>query len=318
MLRTLLVTIALLMGAAIAAEAGGACSPAAGGPCPAFDRDGDGVRNDGPGGGPDNCPDRKNAGQEDLDGDKLGDACDDDTDGDGVADAKPDNCRFVANPGQEDDDRNGYGNACPPVDTDGDGVTDDRDNCDRTQNPDQADSEPSQPDGVGDVCDGDDDDDRVADYQDNCPLVDNPEQTDRDGNGRGSACDPDEIRAASEPAPAPGTGGGSEVDRRAPTLGLAAVGTWTAADLRGRAPLNIRCSEACGLTGRLTLGGRVLATGSALIGGSGRTYVFFAPRPGAVARVARLRTRARAVLTVQAVDEAGNRRTATRRVWLRR
>ena len=99
---------------------------------------------------------------------------------------------------------------------------------------------------------------------------------------------------------------------------MAAVRTWTADDLRGGAPLGVRCSEACGVTARLALRGRLVARGAAALGGSGRTTVFFAPRRGAVARVARMRTRARAVLTVRVVDEAGNRRTATRRVWLRR
>ena len=322
MLRALLFTIVLLLGAVAVAEARGTCSAAAGGPCPEYDRDGDGVRNDGPGGGPDNCPDRKNADQENVDGDALGDACDDDTDGDGVPDAQPDNCRFVPNPDQADADGNGYGDECPPVDSDDDGVTDDRDNCVRHPNPDQADSEPSQPDGKGDVCDGDDDDDRYADHMDNCPFVDNPEQTDRDGDGIGTACDGDELGPPPPPGPDPAARGpespAAETDRSAPALRVSASRTWTSGYLRGGAPLLVRCSEACGVTARITLRGRLLADGVATLGGAGRTYVFFDPRRGAIRRVARLRSRTRAVLTIRAFDEAGNRRTATRRVWLRR
>ena len=88
---------------------------------------------------PDNCPNDANANQADQDSDGLGDVCDDDVDGDGVAFAadlcrgtaqgaavnadgcSEDQVQIVIQPaddGQED-----------PLDGDGDGVADDVDNC---------------------------------------------------------------------------------------------------------------------------------------------------------------------------------------------
>ncbi len=72
------------------------------------DRDGDGTEN-----GADRCPDAADDGT-DTDGDGEPDACDGDDDGDGVADVE-DNCRLLANPGQEDPDGDGVGEACDPA-----------------------------------------------------------------------------------------------------------------------------------------------------------------------------------------------------------
>lgn len=294
--------------------ASSSCSSAGAGPCPAYDRDGDGIYNDQPDDGPDNCPDTKNADQTNTDGDRLGDACDPDDDGDGVPDTS-DNCQFVPNPDQDP-------SACPPKDTDGDGVADDVDNCPALgqANPGQEDLDQ---DRRGDICDSDDDSDGVADDVDNCPRVENASQQDRDGDGIGTACDPDDLRSTSADGTgtSPGTGPGmpsAAADSAAPTLSLVRTATWTADDLRGSAPIRVGCSEACGLTARLTLRGRLIAKGTALLGGRGRTYVFLTPRRGAVATVARLRRATTVTLTVRAVDEAGNRRSVTRRITLRR
>lgn len=105
----------------------------------------------------DNCVDDANPGQENQDGDPLGDACDPDADGDNTDDTT-DNCIGLANPGQENHDGDPLGDACDPDDDD-DGTLDPADAFPF----DASETADTDGDGIGDNADPDDDNDQQSD-----------------------------------------------------------------------------------------------------------------------------------------------------------
>jgi hypothetical protein len=260
-------------------------------------------------------------------GDAAGDACDADDDADGVADTE-DNCRVDRNPAQLDEDEfPGYGDVCVPVDDDGDGLVNDDDNCDLVPNPDQADLDG---DDRGDVCDRDDDGDGLDDPFDKCPTVYDPpvsdvdgdgevtwrDQPDADGDGIGTACDPEEPVLRPD---APGQ------DTTPPDARARARTPQPLAQLSAGVIVSIRCSEACTATSELVLSrttakriglgrDRTIAEGAAELDGAGKTYAFVRADRRARNALAGAGGAIRARLVTGVVDPGANARRLSRRL----
>ena len=130
------------------------------------DEDLDGIIDD-----TDNCPSVANASQSDFDEDGIGDACDDDIDGDGVP-SMSDLCPATALGAVVD----ASGCSDEQLDSDNDGINNGEDNCPDDVNPGQEDQDGN---GIGDACDvpasTDEDNDGVADSIDVCPATAIPE-----------------------------------------------------------------------------------------------------------------------------------------------
>lgn len=134
------------------------------------DADNDGVLE-----GVDNCPGVWNPAQADTNGEQVpgivaqfGDACDDDADGDGLADAVIGGAQSIAN------GRAGRSDTTAAAEVTTDPFPFDTDN-----------------DGTPNSTDADDDGDGVPDTTDDCFLVPDAQQPDVDGDGVGTACDID-------------------------------------------------------------------------------------------------------------------------------
>ncbi len=154
------------------------------------DSDGDGVGNV-----DDNCPADANTDQSDIDGDYIGDVCDDDLDGDGKLNAD-DNCDGPEVNWDNTDigldmDQDGCLDSSEDMDDDGDGVDDVNDPCTGTNFKQQWSSNTAN-DHDSDGChdseeDPDDDNDLVFDFYDDCLRGwhnwTSDSSTDHDGDG---------------------------------------------------------------------------------------------------------------------------------------
>ena len=138
--------------------------------CSDIDSDGDGFVDQA-----DNCPNVENPNQKDLDGDGIGNLCDDDEDGDGITipqDLCPKDGVAWSSNIINDYDQDGCQDDLNDEDDDNDEIPDDEDACPKGEI--NWDADPSANDHDGDGCtdsvdDDDDDGDGVLDSADNCP-----------------------------------------------------------------------------------------------------------------------------------------------------
>ncbi|MEK9731455.1 MAG: thrombospondin type 3 repeat-containing protein [Candidatus Poseidoniales archaeon] len=175
--------------------------------CSDIDSDGDGFVDQA-----DNCPNIENPNQKDLDGDGIGNLCDEDEDGDGISipqDLCPKDAVLWSSNIINDYDQDGCQDDINDEDDDNDEIPDDEDACPKGEI--DWDADPTASDHDGDGCtdsfdDDDDDGDGVLDSADNCPrgvigflsniddkdgdgCLDSSEDTDDDNDGVEDALD---------------------------------------------------------------------------------------------------------------------------------